>query len=72
MGEVRKSFHQLSDIMIRLEITFDANDKTLYVMHCTMVNNNKGADWFSTSKEIKNPYYGQAMLTCGEVTKEIK
>jgi len=72
LGEVRKSFHQLSDIMIRLEITFDANDKTLYVMHCTMANNNKGADWFSTSKEIKNPYYGQAMLTCGEVTKEIK
>jgi Cu(I)/Ag(I) efflux system membrane fusion protein len=37
-----------------------------------MANNNKGADWVSTSKEVKNPYYGQSMPTCGEVTKEIK
>lgn len=72
LGEVRKSFHQLSDAMIRLEMSFNANDETLYVLHCPMANNNKGADWLSTSKEVKNPYYGQSMLTCGEVIKEIK
>lgn len=32
--------------------------------------NGKGAYWLSESEEIKNPYYGEVMLTCGE-TKEV-
>jgi hypothetical protein len=27
--------------------------------------------WLSSEKAIKNPYYGSAMLTCGEVTETI-
>jgi Cu(I)/Ag(I) efflux system membrane fusion protein len=30
-----------------------------------------GAYWISDSKEIRNPYFGDAMLTCGEVKKEL-
>ncbi|MBN2481536.1 MAG: DUF3347 domain-containing protein, partial [Bacteroidales bacterium] len=30
---------------------------------------NTGAYWLSEIKEIENPYFGEAMLTCGE-TKE--
>jgi Cu(I)/Ag(I) efflux system membrane fusion protein len=37
-----------------------------------MADDNKGADWLSTEESIKNPYYGQSMLTCGEVTDTIK
>ena len=40
---------------------------TVYVEHCTMANNGQGANWLSTEKEIKNPYYGDAMLKCGTV-----
>tara|TARA_R110002012_G_scaffold295981_2_gene492870 strand:- start:9290 stop:11077 length:1788 start_codon:yes stop_codon:yes gene_type:complete len=72
LEEIRKAFQQVSNTMLGLESSFNPNNETLYVLHCPMANNNKGADWLSTSKEIKNPYYGQAMLTCGEVTKEIK
>ena len=72
LEEIRKAFQQVSNIIIGLETSFNPNDEALYVMHCPMANNNKGADWLSTSKEVKNPYYGQSMLTCGEVTKEIK
>ena len=32
-------------------------------------NNDRG--WFSENKEIKNPYYGSKMLTCGKVEKTI-
>ncbi|NNC61403.1 MAG: DUF3347 domain-containing protein, partial [Eudoraea sp.] len=39
--------------------------------HCPMANSNKGADWLSSSKEIRNPYYGEAMLTCGSVRGEL-
>jgi Cu(I)/Ag(I) efflux system membrane fusion protein len=32
-----------------------------------MANNNKGAVWLSMEEEIRNPYYGDAMLTCGSL-----
>ena len=72
LGELRKSFNQISESIINMEIGFKPNNETLYVLHCPMANNNKGGDWISASKEVKNPYYGKAMLTCGEVSKEIK
>lgn len=36
---------------------------------CPMALNNSGAFWFSTSKEILNPYFGDKMLKCGSVQK---
>ncbi|MER3320045.1 MAG: efflux RND transporter periplasmic adaptor subunit [Allomuricauda sp.] len=72
LEDIRKPFQQVSSTMIDLEKTFSPYNKSLYVMHCPMANNNKGADWLSTTKEVKNPYYGEAMLTCGEVKEEIQ
>ena len=46
--------------------------KPLYLDHCPMYNDNKGADWLSEEKEIKNPYLGQKMPDCGTVKEEIK
>lgn len=46
--------------------------QTLYKEHCPMYNDNKGADWLSEVKEIKNPYLGKKMPTCGTVQEEIK
>lgn len=43
----------------------------LYQIHCPMASNEKGADWISDSKEVRNPYFGKEMLTCGEVIKEL-
>jgi Cu(I)/Ag(I) efflux system membrane fusion protein len=34
-----------------------------------MANGDAGAYWFSKDKDIKNPYFGDEMLKCGE-TKE--
>jgi len=36
-----------------------------------MVDNNKGAVWLSAKKDIRNPYYGEAMLTCGSTSEEL-
>ena len=69
---LRKAFQTVSSTMIDMTNTFKPLAETIYVQHCPMADNNKGADWLSTSKEIKNPYFGSSMLTCGEVTKEIK
>lgn len=36
-------------------------EKGYVVMSCPMMH----ADWIQTSKDVKNPYYGKMMLTCG-------
>ncbi len=36
------------------------------IYFCPMANNNKGAEWVQRSGGVKNPYYGSAMLGCGE------
>jgi len=66
----REHFDVLSKDVIDL-IAITGTDKTLYQDFCPMYNNNKGAQWLSASKEIKNPYYGSKMMTCGSVQKQI-
>lgn len=72
LDEVRKSFQQVSDILIAMSQAFNPMDEPLYVDFCPMADNNKGASWLSLSEEIKNPYFGEAMLSCGEVKSIIK
>ncbi|MFC0519239.1 DUF3347 domain-containing protein [Mesonia maritima] len=70
MEHQREHFDILSkDIIDMIAIT--GTDKKLYQDFCPMYNDNKGAQWLSASKEIKNPYYGSKMMGCGEVQKEI-
>jgi hypothetical protein len=38
---------------------------------CPMANDNTGAYWLSTSKDILNPYFGDKMLKCGSVQATI-
>jgi len=66
---LRKNFIALSDWMIQLTKTFKPHNETLYLQHCPMADNNKGADWLSREKPVMNPYFGSSMLSCGEVTE---
>jgi hypothetical protein len=64
----REHFKTLSkDVADLLAITGTANP--LYEQFCPMYD--KGSAWLSTSKEVKNPYYGSKMLKCGSVKKQI-
>ena len=47
-------------------------DETVYYQHCPMANDGKGANWLSKENEVKNPYYGNRMLTCGKTVETIK
>ena len=51
-------------------ITLFGSSQKLYQDHCPMFNDGKGAVWISETKAIKNPYYGNQMLSCGSVKKE--
>ena len=66
----REHFETLSDEVYELVKATGAGRK-LYYTNCPMYNNNKGANWLSETKEVKNPYLGQAMLTCGSVKEEL-
>lgn len=44
----------------------------LYVDYCPMALNDKGANWLSNKKEIRNPYFGEKMMECGEIKETIK
>ena len=69
--EVRTPFKMLSDRFVILAKTFGPFNEPFYIQHCPMANNNKGADWVSRDKEIRNPYFGKKMLTCGETIKTV-
>jgi hypothetical protein len=43
-----------------------------YYQFCPMANGGKGANWLSKENEIKNPYYGSQMLTCGKTIETIQ
>ena len=44
----------------------------VYLQHCPMYNDGKGANWLSKENAVKNPYYGSMMLTCGKTVETIK
>jgi hypothetical protein len=66
----REHFALLSRDMNDMIKTFGTNKK-LYQDYCPMYDQGKSGYWISESKEIKNPYYGAEMLTCGGMVKEL-
>ncbi|SFN61691.1 efflux RND transporter periplasmic adaptor subunit [Salegentibacter flavus] len=72
ISALREKFDELSIVMIRMAQSFKPFSDKLYIQHCPMANSDRGADWLSLSEEIENPYYGSAMLTCGEVTEIVE
>ena len=51
---------------------FGLDGITTYYQYCPMAVDQKGAYWFSEFKDIKNPYFGDAMLQCGETSETLK
>ncbi len=68
----RKHYQQVSDAIIRLAKNFGHYNTTYYVQFCPMFNDNKGAYWLSNIEEIKNPYFGDLMLNCGETKQTLQ
>lgn len=69
--EQRADFKLLSNEFIKAVTQFGVN-QTVYHQYCPMVENNTGGDWLSNEAQVLNPYYGDAMLKCGEVVEIIK
>ena len=63
----REKFATLSINMFELAKEVKLSTEPLYQQYCPM----KKASWLSSSKAIKNPYYGNAMLTCGSIKETL-
>lgn len=66
LEDKREAFEDLSKIMYEVVNTYGAKT-VVYKQYCPMALEDKGAYWLSVNKEIKNPYFGNKMLECGEV-----
>ena len=67
ISKQRLHFATLSDNMISLIKAVKPGTIPVYRAYCPM----KKASWLTKEKEIKNPYYGSDMLTCGEIKETI-
>lgn len=66
-GNIEKQRAELNNVSVILWKLVENDkklDQTVYYQYCPM----KKTYWLSKDKEIKNPYYGSSMLTCGKVT----
>lgn len=57
----REAFKPLSASLIKYLADNKAGKGTYHEAYCPMVK----ASWLQTERDIKNPYMGKAMLTCG-------
>ena len=68
--ELRGHFESVSEAILAAQRTFGhAGQKQHYHMYCPMAHDNQGASWLQESDELLNPYFGAAMLQCGETRK---
>lgn len=72
LEKVRNEFLEISKITIDLAKRVHPLREVAYVQYCPMADNENGGLWLSRKDDIKNPYFGDAMLTCGEVLEEIR
>ena len=64
----RRHFAGLSENMIILAKALKFSSQPIYQVYCPM----KKASWLTPEKAVKNPYYGNAMLSCGNIVETIK
>ena len=64
IGSLRTAFKPLSDEIVKRALPED-----YAVVFCPMADQGQGAHWVQKDGEIKNPYFGSAMLTCGTIVK---
>ncbi|MEO1050522.1 MAG: efflux RND transporter periplasmic adaptor subunit [Bacteroidota bacterium] len=69
--KIRAALSPLSDQLYQTIIKFNVQTGG-YRQYCPMAFDFEGAFWLSNSDEVLNPYFGDLMLTCGNVDETLK
>lgn len=72
IDDLRAEFLVLSNGMIALLKSYGLPSGKAYIQYCPMANQNAGGFWISREEQIQNPYFGAAMLMCGNVEETIE
>ena len=77
ISETKEITHQRDHFMSLSKNLFTVlkvskSETPIYYQFCPMANKGKGANWLSLENKVKNPYYGNQMLTCGKVVETIQ
>ncbi len=64
----RAAFEFVSNKLYANVQALGLKNRTVYRQYCPMAFNDKGAYWLSNDAKVMNPYFGNRMLHCGEVT----
>lgn len=68
LEELREKFSPFSDsLRAAIQQRKIKPAEELYLIHCPMAFQDKGADWISDVPKVVNPYFGDEMLHCGKV-----
>ncbi len=70
INKQREAFSKITKDM-EVVLTGALSSGEIYKQYCPMAFEGKGDYWYSTSSEIRNPYFGDKMLKCGRVEKVI-
>lgn len=68
----REAFSDLTLNLYKSIKAYGLGGINAYYDFCPMAFDNQGAFWLSNEDKILNPYFGDKMLTCGEVKEKLK
>lgn len=68
----RAAFKNLSDSLYKSIKAYGLGGTTAFYEYCPMAFDNTGAYWLSSEEKIRNPYFGDEMLTCGAVKETLR
>lgn len=67
----RELFSLISEDMYKVLKAAKLQHGGVYQQHCPMAFDDKGANWLSADATIRNPYFGDEMMACGNVTDSL-
>ena len=68
--DFRKKFKPISENSINLFSKVHNISEDINLFFCPMAEG--GSLWFNTGKDVRNPYYGESMLRCGDNKGKLK
>jgi membrane fusion protein, copper/silver efflux system len=72
LEEQRREFERFSDELTRAVRWFGTGDVgPVFRAMCPMVENKREGYWLQPQREVTNPYWGEMMYSCGEITETI-
>jgi Cu(I)/Ag(I) efflux system membrane fusion protein len=55
-----------------LQVFGNPLDEPVRLAFCPMANSNDGAEWIQAGEVLDNSYFGEAMLSCGEIRATVE